>query len=242
MLQAFKVLRGEYDAARTVFLTNAADAALAAEPLQPPRPGCPVCGVARARICVDASRATLGDLVRGLLAGRLGYDAAELSVSSDAGVLYDPELEDNLPRRLSELGVAHGGFLTVVDERDDGGARVDVLLAVSVDALPPGPPVVLAGEFDVALKAEAVPAAAAQERAPHAKPTDGHTRIAADGADGVADGMGKRKRERDGEAETDVVAKRGRLVGGDGARRSGSGAEVVVIEDDDGGAIVLDDD
>lgn len=232
VLQAFKVLRNEYDKARTVFLTNAIDAALAAEPLQPPRPDCPVCGVSQARISVDMSRATLDDLVHGLLQGQLGY-TAELSVSSDAGILYDPELEDNLPRKLSDLGVAHDSFLTVVDEEDED-ARVNVLLAVSVEALPPGAAVVLKGKFEIARKAKAVTAAAAQDEAPHARPTNGHARAAT--ADGAA---GKRKRERDENGDMDIVAKRGKVLE-DGAGLSG--VEVLVVADDDSGAIVLDDD
>jgi len=239
VLQAFKVLRDEYDKARTVFLTSAIDAALAAEPLQPPRPGCPVCDVSQARIAVDASRATLHDLVHGLLRDRLGYGAAELSVSSDAGILYDPELEDNLPRKLSDLGVAHGSFLTVVDEEDGEHARANVRLAVSVEALPPGPPVALKDKLDIAPKAVAVPAVA-QDKAPRAEPTNGHVRAAAaDGASGAADGAGKRKRERDENGETAIVTKRGKVLE-DGAKLSG--AEVVIVEDGESGAIVLDDD
>ena len=48
----------------------------------------------------------------------LGY-GEEFSVSNQIGTIYDPDLEDNLPKKLSELGVEKDSFITVVDEEDD---------------------------------------------------------------------------------------------------------------------------
>jgi len=67
--------------------------------------------------------------VKDILQANLGY-GEELSVSTEAGILYDPELDDNLPKKLNELGVKSDGFITVIDEEDDN-PRVNLVLAVS---------------------------------------------------------------------------------------------------------------
>jgi ubiquitin-like 1-activating enzyme E1 B len=55
--------------------------------------------------------------VEGVLQQELGY-TEEMSVLADEGVIYDPDLEDNLPKKLSELGIKNGSSLTVLDEDD----------------------------------------------------------------------------------------------------------------------------
>jgi len=60
---------------------------------------------------------------------QLGY-GEEFSVMNEVGTLYDPELEDNLPKKLSELGVKNETFITVVDEGDEE-PRVNLELLVS---------------------------------------------------------------------------------------------------------------
>ena len=59
----------------------------------------------------------------------LGY-GEEFSVSNQIGTIYDPDLEDNLPKKLSELGVEKDSFITVVDEEDDN-PRVNLEILVS---------------------------------------------------------------------------------------------------------------
>ena len=51
-------------------------------------------------------RATLKDLVEDFTKLQLGFDdSAEFSITSDAGaVFYDPDFDDNLEKKLSELG------------------------------------------------------------------------------------------------------------------------------------------
>lgn len=53
---------------------------------------------------MDFSRATLKDLVGDFVRLQLGYGDKELAVSTEAGVLYDPEEEDNLSKKLGDLG------------------------------------------------------------------------------------------------------------------------------------------
>jgi ubiquitin-like 1-activating enzyme E1 B len=105
VLEAFKVLKGEYDRAREVFLTPFAPARLlASDKSREPNPDCPVCSVFQTRAYVDLSRATLNDLVEDFLKLQLGYGEKEISVSNEVGILYDPDETDNLGKKLSELG------------------------------------------------------------------------------------------------------------------------------------------
>ena len=129
VMQAFKVMRDDYDKAKMVFLTRSTDRVLTAEQLHPPKPGCPVCSVAQTRLLVDTSRATLKDLVEDFLRLQLGY-GEEFSVSSDAGVIYDPELDDNLPKKFSEIGLKADSFVTVIDEEDEN-PRVNLVLSIT---------------------------------------------------------------------------------------------------------------
>lgn len=129
VLQAFKVMRDDYDKARMVFLTRSTDRVLTAENLHPPKPECPVCSVAQTKLVVDTSRATLKDLVEDFLRLELGY-GEEFSVNSDAGVIYDPELDDNLPKKFSEIGLKADSFVTVIDEEDEN-PRVNLVLSIT---------------------------------------------------------------------------------------------------------------
>lgn len=77
---------------------------------------------------MDSERATLNDLVEGILRLRLGY-GEEISVSNEIGTIYDPDLDDNLPKKLAELGIKNDSFITVVDD-DDDHPRVNLELLV----------------------------------------------------------------------------------------------------------------
>jgi ubiquitin-like 1-activating enzyme E1 B len=70
-----------------------------------PNTECAVCSPVQTRVAVDLSRATLKDLVEDVLRLQLGY-GEEFAVNSDIGTLYDVEEEDNLVRKLSELGMS----------------------------------------------------------------------------------------------------------------------------------------
>lgn len=84
-----------------------------------PNPDCPVCSVYQTTVSVDLSRATLKDLVEDFVRLELGYGEKEFAVNNDAGPLYDPEEVENLPKKLSELGIKEDSFLTVIDEDED---------------------------------------------------------------------------------------------------------------------------
>ena len=78
----------------------------------------------------DPERATLEDLVC-LLREEFGYKD-EFSIIKDENVIYEPDLDDNLPSKLSELGVTNGAFLTIVDDDDeDQDPRIDLQLVIS---------------------------------------------------------------------------------------------------------------
>ena len=142
VLQAFKVLREDLDSARMVFLSRSADRVFSTEKLSAPNPKCEVCGVARGILSVDCDRATLGDLIDGYLTP-LGY-GAEISILTDQ-LLYDVDFDDNTEKRMVDLGIQDGTFVTVIDEtetEDDDGRtlppRVNLVLSVSHGSIPGG--------------------------------------------------------------------------------------------------------
>lgn len=78
-----------------------------------------MCSVVYGRVAVDRERATLRDLVQGVLQLELGY-GTELSVIKDKDIIYDPDMEDLLSKKLSELVNKDEPFVTVLDEDDLG--------------------------------------------------------------------------------------------------------------------------
>ncbi|PFH56654.1 hypothetical protein XA68_16193 [Ophiocordyceps unilateralis] len=131
VLESFKVLRGDFTQSKENFLTPFASARLLApNPSRQPDPDCPVCGVFNATITADLTRATLNNVVDDIVRGGLGFgDDRDFSVSNDVGILYDMDETDNLPKKLSELGIKDGSFLTVVDDCDEN-PLVNVVLDV----------------------------------------------------------------------------------------------------------------
>ncbi|RYP13464.1 hypothetical protein DL765_006877 [Monosporascus sp. GIB2] len=120
VLEAFKVLKGQYDQAK--------ERLLASDRPRPPNPDCPVCSVYHTSAYVDFSRATLSDFVENFVKLQIGYGDREFAVNSEAGLLYDPDETDNLEKKLSELGIGQDGFLIIVDDTDE-----DTLTNVIVD-------------------------------------------------------------------------------------------------------------
>ena len=86
-----------------------------------------MCSVASSKLVVDLTRATLKDLVDDVLKAKLGY-GEELSIRNDAGLLYDPDFDDNLEKKFSDLQIKDDTLLTVVDEEDN--PRVDLTLSI----------------------------------------------------------------------------------------------------------------
>lgn len=80
---------------------------------------------------MDLTRATLRDLVEGVLQSQLGY-SEEVAIMIGGQSIYDIEMEDQLSKTLSELGVRNQTFITVLDEDDqDLDPRVNLdLIAI----------------------------------------------------------------------------------------------------------------
>ncbi|KAI9836434.1 MAG: hypothetical protein M1819_001465 [Sarea resinae] len=230
VLQAFKVLRGDLDNARNIFLAKSTERAISAEPLRPPNPECPVCGVAQSRLIVDTARATLEDLVEGLLRVQLGY-GEEFSVNSEAGTLYDPELDENLPRKLTDLGIRKDSFLTIVDEADND-TRINLVLSVSEQSIPDNiKPIALPAKIEIPRKPEAVKEATANGALQEVPEVNGVV-------------SGKRKRDADDaklDDDIEQVKKRGRVIAEEPAKTTDSD-ELILVDDAGDGAILIDDD
>lgn len=159
VLQAFKVLRENLSKAKMVFLERSGARVINTDTLRPPNPSCNVCGVMQSRLIIDPTRATLNDLVENVLKLQLGY-GDEFSINNEVGTLYDPDLDDNLEKKFSELGVKADSFLTIIDD-DDENPRVNLSLSISEKPLPgDAKPVYLPGKLDIARKPKAAPAPA----------------------------------------------------------------------------------
>ena len=113
-----------------IFLERSGPRAINSEGLKPPKPDCDVCSAVQGGLSVGPS-ATLKDLVEGVLQGELGYNTGEMSIRTGQSVIYETEMEDNLPRKLSELGIKSDTFLTVIDDDDfENDPRVNLELRV----------------------------------------------------------------------------------------------------------------
>lgn len=62
-----------------------------------------------------------------MLRSQIGY-GEELSISNEIGTIYDPDLDDNLPKKLEDLGVKYDSFLTVVDEDDEPRVNLELVI------------------------------------------------------------------------------------------------------------------
>ncbi|KAL8688351.1 MAG: hypothetical protein Q9218_005719 [Villophora microphyllina] len=221
VLQAFKIMRGDVNKAKMVFLERSGTRVINSESLRPPNPQCPVCGVMHSRLVVDPSRATLKDLVQDVLQSGLGY--REFSINNEVGTLYDPDLEDNLEKKFSDLGVKDDSFLTIIDD-DEDNPRVDLSLSISEKALPEGSkPVSLPSDFEVPRK-PTIDAEKVQEKV--------------NGAVTPPTAPGKRKRASSTDEpsiEGQIPMKRGKIQEGP------QDNDLILVEDSSNGAIVIDD-
>lgn len=228
VLQAFKVMREDLNKAKMVFLERSGARVINSDTLKPPNPDCSVCGVTQSRLIVDPARATLNDLVQDVLKTELGY-GEEFSINNEVGILYDPDLDDNLEKKFSDLGVKADSFLTVIDD-DDENPRVNLSLSISEKTLlDDAKPVQLPGKLDIARKPKAALAP-----------------IVNGDANGHADtnGIGS-KRKRDAEELDEIApqdAKRSKFQKNMKAE-SYQGDDVNIADDaNNDGAIVIDDD
>ncbi|MCJ1420971.1 E1 ubiquitin-activating protein uba2 [Xylographa parallela] len=229
ILQAFKVLRDSIGKARMVFLEQSALRVINSDVLKPPNPNCNVCGVTQSRLVVDASRATLNDLVEDVLKLQLGY-GDEFSVNNEVGTLYDPELDDNLSKTFSELGIKGDSFLTIIDD-DDDNPRVNLTLAIADQSLPESSkPILVPDKLDIARK----PRANGDSVNDGARTTNGN----ATPTPGPVNGDVKRKRSADeSNIDDDRAIKYPRIP-----KRKFEHDDLVLVEDSGDGAILIEDD
>lgn len=226
VMQAFKVMRGDLAKAKMVFLERASARVINSDTLKSPNPNCNVCGVMSSTLIVDPERATLNDLVEDVLKTQLGY-GDEFSVNNEVGTLYDPDLDDNLSKKFSDLGVKADSFLTVIDE-DAENPRVNLSLAILERTLPEDTGAVqLPKELQIAHKPKDAPAAISNGD------TNGHATAPPVGT--------KRKRsleEPDHNLQQDN--KRGKIQVPSQAIGF-QDDELVIADDSNDGAIVIDD-
>ncbi|KAL4863979.1 hypothetical protein BDV12DRAFT_20306 [Aspergillus spectabilis] len=222
VLQALKVLKDDYDHAKMVFLERSGARAINSDSLNPPNPNCPVCSVAQAKVKIDLTRATLNDLIENVLRQQLEY-GEEFSINTEQGTIYDPDLEDNLPKKLSDLGITTSSFLTIVDEEDEQ-PRVNLqLVVVSLEeANPDEQPIILS----------TVPEIPRKLKAPTPVPEPDHV-------NGTAN-LGKRKRDANG-AELENGDPPTKRVAGVSLSDGVDHANPINLDETDGGAILIDD-
>ena len=205
-----------------MFLTRSEARACTTDSLRPPNPDCPVCGVAQSRLVIDPARATLNDLVDDVLRQQLGY-GDEITVNNEIGTVYDPDLDDNLPKKFAELGIKNESFLTIIDDNEE--PRVNLLLSISEKSLPEdGRPVLLTSKPEIARK--------------HKPPPMVEVNGAPNGRlPSPASPVAKRKRAADDEEGLEEVVAKKRVT------LSGSGPEedTIVLDDTGDGTIVIDD-
>ncbi|KAK1230948.1 E1 ubiquitin-activating protein uba2 [Marasmius sp. AFHP31] len=127
VLQALHLLRRSYDKLRNVYIQFKPAVPLSTVNLSPPNPACGICRDTYTSVLCDPSRATLGDVVKGVL----GDDDREVSVYEDKRVLSDPDWDDNNDRTLESLNVTRGNFLSIVDEEGEWGT-----ISVAIGLLP----------------------------------------------------------------------------------------------------------
>ncbi len=231
VLQAFKVLREDLSKAKMVFLERSGARVINSDTLKPPNPNCSVCGVMQSRLIVDPARATLNDLVEDVLKNQLGY-GDEFSINNEVGTLYDPDLDDNLGSKFSELGVKADSFLTIIDD-DDEDPRVNLSLSISEKTIPENAnPVHLPTKLKIARKPKASPVPLTNGN------TNGHANT---------NGLST-KRKRDREESEDIIQqepKRSKAeIHHPNPVATANGSNNMIIADDGNGdgAIVIDDD
>lgn len=205
---------------KMVFLTSkSTDRVISSEGLLPPRADCPVCSPVYAKLVIaEDGSTTLQELVD-LLKLRLGYE--DFSITADVGMIYDPDLDDNLGKPLKDLGIdgKSTGFLTITDDGDE--PKVDLMLSVASRALEDGGKALLIPATIVLPPKPVKPVA--ENDIPAIQPAV----EPADAAEGGASSGSKRKRD----ADDDIDAESGK-------KKAKAADEVLVIEDD--GAILLD--
>ncbi|KAL0940364.1 ubiquitin-like activating enzyme [Colletotrichum truncatum] len=232
VLQSFKVLRGEFTQTKEVFISPHNPARLLnSSKYRAPNPDCPVCSVYQTTISVDMSKATLKDLVEDFVRLELGYGDKEFAVNNDTGPLYDPDETENLPKKLSELGIKEDSFLTIIDE-DDDEPFVNVVISIqeSKESLGDKPVkgLVVDQKPEIPRKPKKeVPAASAESNG--ASQQNGKHSL------DVSVESPTLKRPRPDDGDEPIEAKKVKVA------TASSSDDVVIVDDSTGGAIVIED-
>ncbi|KAK5165566.1 E1 ubiquitin-activating protein uba2 [Saxophila tyrrhenica] len=204
--------------AKMVFLTSkSTDRLISSQSLLPPKAECPVCSPYYAKLGLpEASSPTLQELVD-LLKERLSYED-DFSITAEMGIIYDPDLDDNLAKPLSEFGFTResNGFITVTDDSDT--PKVDLVLSSSSQSTS-------AEDAGAGTSLRLFPGAIELPLKP-IRVKDVQTN--GDSVERVPDSVAGAKRKRETEDEVESAKKRAK------------NDDVFVVEDD-GGAILLDD-
>lgn len=226
VMEGFKVLKGDYARGKFLWLNHGN---LTTERLEGPNPECAVCGVAMARIRATED-ATLRSLVEDVLQSKLSY-SDDFSVMSEMGVIFDPDLEDNLDKKLLEFEIGDASFLLVKDDADDN-PRLNLQLAVEVvtsdEEVQPVVLVEKQGEkFEIPRRPKNEPE---QEPLPRAD-----DQVVVNGNGTVPTGKRKRELGDDG-VDSGTPAKKFFVD-----RGKGKGKDEVIVVDDDDGTLIIDD-
>ncbi|CAA17901.1 SUMO activating enzyme E1-type Uba2 [Schizosaccharomyces pombe] len=136
--QAIKVLQGDLNDLKNIYLAKRPTRVLHCEKTCKPNPYCPTCSFVLLQLGVNDKNMTLRVLVDDILKSRLHY-SEEVSVLNDK-LIYDPDFDDNLDKTFDDLGInpAKNTILTVLGdsavEKDDDGeeaTRVPLLIEVT---------------------------------------------------------------------------------------------------------------
>ncbi|QDS74678.1 hypothetical protein FKW77_009563 [Venturia effusa] len=233
VLQAFKVMRDQAEKIPMVFTFNVNNGRVLLPELgrdgnQDPVPACNTCSVARATVLVDPARATLGDLVDGVLREKLGY-GKELQVLTKEGVIYEPDYTDSTIKTFAELNLDGEHFITIQDD-DEVAPKINLIIALSAtlslnkDSADGSKPIQLLETLEVPRRTKEAPASAVMPAVPTTSNTNGEN--------------GKRKRTASvAGLEEPPSSKKGKM-----STRENGADDLVVLDDASGGIIVLDDD
>ncbi|KAL6708405.1 E1 ubiquitin-activating protein uba2 [Coniothyrium glycines] len=232
VLQAFKVMRGQLDKAKMVFLApHSFTTAIDGGRLGRPDPHCATCGVTYATLTVDTKQATLSNLVD-ILKEQVKY-SEEFRITQGTKLFYDPDEDMFLDKTFDELELKGNAFITVADEADDE-AKVDIVFSIVEQEDTDGTkPITLTEELDLPLKPkpQTVPATNG-----HAATLNG-TEPVVNGKKPTTNGATKRTADEAG-LEDETIRKKGKVME---SHNSGDD-DLIVVDGGNDAAIVIDDD
>ncbi|KAG9246647.1 hypothetical protein BJ878DRAFT_269861 [Calycina marina] len=233
VLEAFKVLKGNYAGTKEIFLSPfTQQRLLSGDRCQRPNPKCEVCGPAYARILADLSKTTLRDVVEILLREQFGY-GDKFTIIGNNEMLFDEEEDIHLDKTLLSLEIKDGAFLTVTD--DEENPRVNLNLIIQAGKISDMPVTCL----DIACKPLQAAVDVMIPRKPKPEPLPEPQAID-NLSNGVAamnrNGTAPKRRASEMMEPGSPLAKRPKMD----AEANAKASEPIVI-DDDGGILVLDD-